>query len=84
MRKIHREQAESIIKLLRQAHKTIKKQLESKEIEISLTLLEQCQQSAIELGLIIETEEGEGTNMVCYLEDYCELIYQIYRKITQG
>lgn len=84
MRKIHREQAESIIKLLRQAHKTIKKQLESKEIEISLTLLEQCQQSAIELGLIIETEEGEGTNTVCYLEDYCELIYQIYRKITQG
>lgn len=37
----------------------------------------ECQNVAIETGTAIEESEGEGTKAVAYLEEYCELLYQM-------
>ncbi len=81
MRTGQKKQAEQGIKLLERAHEHISEQLKKGERETALNLLEQCQQSAIELGQAIELEEGEGARTVSLLEDYCELVYQIYERI---
>lgn len=71
------------IRLLGQAHNELKKQLERHAPDEAGNLLEQCQQYAIELGQMIEAEEGEGTEAVRLLEDYCEQIYRIYQDREQ-
>lgn len=84
MRRMQKEQAIDGIKLLEQAHREIKKQMEKGKTEIVMDLLRQCQETAIELGQMIEETEGEGTVSVGLLEDYCELVYQIYLKAQRG
>lgn len=84
MRKIQKKQAEEFVKLLAQAHEEIKKNIEKKQYPAALDLLEQCQQGAIELGNLIESSEGEGFITVDLLTGYCELVYQIYEKLTQA
>ena len=41
-------------------------------------LLEECQSKAIYIGNTIDESEGEDTDVVKDLEDYCEFLYQIY------
>lgn len=83
MRKAQKKQAEDFIRLLGQAHLEIKKALEAKKFETARELLEQCQDGAIELGNRIEEQEGEGFVTVSFLEEYCELVYQIHEEIWQ-
>ncbi len=83
MRKAQKKQAEDFIRLLEQAHLEIKKALEAKKITLALDLLEQCQDGAIELGNMIEAQEGEGFVTVSLLEEYCELVYQLHEEIWQ-
>ena len=81
MRKIQRQQVENFIKLLGQAHDEIKRVVAEGNVVAAQDLLSQCQQGAIELGNLIETIEGEAFATIPYLEDYCELIFQIYEEI---
>ena len=81
MRKAQKQQAEDFVKLLDRAHKEIKKAIERKDGAAAADLLEQCQDGAIELGNIIEAEEGEGFVTISLLEEYCELVYQIHEAI---
>lgn len=83
MRKTQKKQAEDYIRLLGQAHLEIKKALETKKYELARDLLGQCQDSAIELGNMIEQAEGEGAPTVPFLEEYCELVYRIHEEIWQ-
>lgn len=46
-----------------------------------MDLLSQCQEGAIELGNLIEHDEGEGFVTIPLLESYCELTYQIYQAL---
>lgn len=84
MRKAQKKQAESFAKLLGQAHREIEKALKQKKQALALDLLEQCQSGAVELGTMIEEQEGEGFPTVKLLEDYCEWLYQLYERIRQG
>lgn len=83
MRKAQKKQAEEFVGLLRDAHYEIKKTLEKQNVPAALQLLEQCQEGAIELGNMIEKEEGEDCATIRLLEDYCELIYQIHEETLQ-
>lgn len=83
MRKAKKRQAEDFLQLLGQAHLEIKKALETKKYELAMDLLEQCQDGAIELGNMIEEQEGEGFVTVSLLEEYCELVYQLHEEIWQ-
>lgn len=84
MRKAQKEQAQEFVQLLAQAHDEIRKAVESQRYRTALDLLGQCQEGAIKLGELIETTEGEGAVTVPLLEDYCELVYQIYQEITEN
>lgn len=83
MRKAQKEQAENFIKLLEQVHEEIRKFWGSGDRAAVKELLGQCQEGAVELGNFIEKAEGEGIEIISLLEDYCELVYQIYAKIDE-
>ncbi len=84
MRKTQKDQAEEVTRLLAHVHGGIKKAIEAGRWEEAMGLLAQCQESAINLGEMIEETEGEGTAAVPYLEEYCESVYQIYSMLEQG
>lgn len=84
MRKAHKKRAEDFIKLLEQAHLEIKKFMEVKEDAVAMDLLAQCQEGAIELGNLIEHEEGEGFVTIPLIEEYCEVTYQLHETLLTG
>lgn len=83
MRKAQKEQAQDWAALLDRANGEIEKAIEADNVSEALSLLEQCQQAAINLGELIEQTEGEGFVTVSFLEDYCECIYQLHEKLEQ-
>ena len=83
MRKVHKRQIEDFIKLLEQAHLEIKKAINTQEYAVAMDLLGQCQEGAIGIGNLIESEEGEGFVTVSYVESYCELAYQLHEELIQ-
>lgn len=84
MRRAFKKQAEDFMLLLGQAHQEIRIRSEKGSLQDTLELLEQCQQGAIQLGNLIEQSEGEDFVTIGLIEDYCELIYQIYEKMSRG
>lgn len=83
MRKAEKRQIRDFVKLLGDAHIEIRKCLEKHAIGEALRLLEQCQQETIRLGTLIEELEGRNIATVCILEEYCELLYQLYEEIAE-
>lgn len=83
MRKLEKKQIENMLELLEQAHDAIKKALATGNGEIALSLLEQCQDSAIQIGGMVETSYGEDFITVGLLEEYCEQIYEAYELVRQ-
>lgn len=73
--------AKEFLSIIQHTHVTIKKLLETKNYTHAMNLLEQCQSYAISLGQQIESVEGESSAIIILLEDYCELVYQIYEKL---
>ncbi len=84
MTKAQKKQAEDFLKLLGRAHGGIRKTIETHNHAAALDLLSQCQECAIQLGGIIEAVEGEDFVTIPLIEDYCELAYQIYDKISKN
>ncbi|MCI8507170.1 MAG: hypothetical protein HFJ06_01210 [Lachnospiraceae bacterium] len=84
MRKSQKKQAEELLDLLGQVHKGIRQAIQAGKRAEAMDLLGQCQDAAINLGEAIEQTEGEGFVTVTYLEDYCELVFQIYEKLQKG
>lgn len=83
MRRHSKNIARDYIRLFGQAHEAVRKALESKKTDSVLDLLGQCQEAAIQLGTLIEEEEGEGFVTVKLLEEYCESVFQVYTLVTQ-
>ena len=84
MRKSQKNQILSVVGLLDKAHGAFRKAMETGSADGALSLMEQCQDSAIQIGGMIESTEGEGFATVGLLENYCELLYQTYEIIRQG
>jgi len=68
MRKYHKKLVFELLNTLSETSKEARK-LSSKN------LLADCQEGAMELGILIEQVEGEGHITIKYLEEYCELLY---------
>lgn len=83
MRKSQQKQIQDMLAMLDKAHEAIKKAVETGNREIAFTLLEQCQDSAIQIGELIEEALGEDFVTVGMLESYCEQIFQTYETIRQ-
>ncbi len=84
MRTAQKELAKNLIKLLEQAHDQIRNDIGKQDVQSALMLLADCQEKAIELGTMIEKSEGDGLKAVSMLEEYCEMAYQIYDKLSNG
>lgn len=83
MKASQKNQIEDIIKLLDKAHSAVRNAIETGNQEAALTLLEQCQDSAIQIGSLIEETVGEGFITIGMLENYCEQVYQAYEMIRR-
>lgn len=84
MRKYLKSQCLDTIGVLGEAHEEITKCIERKHLDTVMDLLGQCQQGAIKVGETIDAAEGEGTDEVHLLEEYCEVIWQIGEDIKSG
>jgi len=84
MRKKQKQQAEELIRQFEQAHEQIKTDISEKNIQSAMDLLSVCQDGGISLGTFIEQTEGEGHSLISLLEEYCELVYEIYQSLAEG
>ena len=84
MRKTQKKQAGEFMELLARAHEAVGKAVSTGKNYIAMELLEQCQEGAIQLGELVEQAEGDRCGMLPVLDDYCELVYQIYEEVRQG
>jgi len=82
MRRAQKGQAEGFVKLLGQVHEEIKKYIENRNFQAARELLAQCQEGALALGELIEKTEGEKSPVIPLLEEYCEEVYRIYKKLS--
>ena len=77
MRKFQKQQILEVIQSLHTLHGKIKDILNVKDYETAQTVLADCQDAAIRTGETIEQTEGDGTQAVSCLEQYCENLYQV-------
>ncbi len=81
MRKAQKEQAKDFLCLLEQVYEVIEKQMKDGNTEAVCGLLEETQQGMILLGQMIEQSEGAESAVISFIEEYCEEIYQIHKKL---
>lgn len=84
MKKAQKKQIEELTDLLEEAHEEIRGLLEKKDQEKVMGLLAQCQESAVQIGELVEKTEGENAPTIGKLQDYCELLYQVYQSLADG
>lgn len=77
MRKFHKQQILEVIQSLHEIHGHCRDQLSKKDYKAVQGLLTGCQDAAIQIGELIEQLEGEGTEAVTCLENYCERLYEV-------
>ena len=75
MRKAVKNNLLEIFKTIYAAHEIVKGFIDKKEYENAQNLLADCQDTAIQIGNLIEESEGEGFVTVSFLEEYCEALY---------
>lgn len=81
MRRVQKEQAERFVEKLEQAHRQLRKAVEEKDRKTAQMLLADCQNTAIDLGNLIEQAERGDLPIIKILEEYCESAYQIYKRL---
>ena len=82
MRKALKNNLLEIFKTIYEAHEIVKGFIDKKEYENAQNLLADCQDTAIQLGNLIEESEGEGFVTVSFLEEYCEALYEAATNLT--
>lgn len=82
MRKAQKKQIEEMLALLEQAHNEIKRFAENKDFSEAMELLGQCQDSAVQVGGLIEQTEGENVPTIAKLEEYCETLYEVHEELS--
>ena len=77
MRKFIKEQILEIFKTLYEAHGSVRTYIEKKETDNAVSVLGECQNTAVQIGDIMDGSEGEGSPVIHLLEEYCETVYQV-------
>lgn len=83
MRKTVKNNLLEIFKTIYEAHGIVKGFIDKKEYENAQNLLADCQDTAIQLGNLIEESEGEGFITVSFLEEYCEALYEAATNLSE-
>jgi hypothetical protein len=79
-----RKQAVEFLDIMKQAHEAVVVMLVRKDYNAVLSLLESCQNGAVNIGTLLERRYGEGFETVKHLEEYCEIIYQVGELVGQA
>ena len=79
-----KNQVVNYISTSKEAHDAIVMMVAQGNIEVACELLCACQESAINIGNLIELAYGEGFAAVSILEEYCESVYQLYEALSGG
>lgn len=82
MRKFLKNNILEIFETIYQAHNSVKKYVSKKDFQNAVSILEDCQNTAIQIGTIIENSEGEGFVTVRFLEEYCEAVYEVSSNLS--
>lgn len=83
MRRQQQHQIESRTEELHSYHREVRNHLSQAACSTVRNILSKCQELAIEMGESIEQTEGEGTEAVAYLEQYCERLYQVSEQLEE-
>lgn len=78
------EAAMQLAGLMEEAHGAFLQVIAARQYTEAVQLLSVCQESAIQVGNLLEERLGEGVTSVAILEQYCELLYQIGELIGQA
>ncbi len=78
------DEVTGFLELFRDAHTEIRDCAKREQWEVVISLLEECQNAAIEIGTRIEEKKGEGYVTVRRWEQYCELVFQIHTDVVNG
>ena len=73
-----------IIQTLEKAVDELRRLLSQRDFQATLELLADCQNSAIQIGDFIESTVGNGTKSVAYLEEFCDILYEIGATMETG
>ena len=76
-------QIDNLIELLAEAHIELKKLLCDYVFMDAANLLVECQNVAITIGELIESSEGEDCKTIRLLEEYCEIVYNVYSVLNE-
>ncbi len=74
----------SMIETLSQAVEEVNKHIVAGDRDVAVSLLADCQDTAVMIGGAIEESEGEGTATVHLLEEFCEKVYLISVAVGNG
>ena len=84
MRRFEKENLIKIIRGIAEVHNSIGDCLKRGETERAISLLAECQNSAMQLGELIEKMDSSATAAVEKLEAYCETAFQIAEQISEA
>lgn len=76
--------AMQLVALMEEAHSMFQQIILGRQYTEAVQLLVGCQESAVQIGNLLEERLGEGIEPVKILEQYCELLYQIGELIGQA
>lgn len=83
MRKEQKRKIQELAVLLVQALDEAKQYWKEDQILQVIGILEECQDTAAAIGELIEETEGKNFKTIPLLEEYCELIYQLYERLAE-
>ncbi|MGN0614326.1 MAG: hypothetical protein ACI4JB_10570 [Porcipelethomonas sp.] len=83
MRKKIKENLLEIFKSLFEAHNVIKEYMDDEKYDNAVSLLGECQDTALQLGGIIENSEGEDFVTISFIGDYCKSLYEVAANISK-
>lgn len=81
VQKEKRKLNQDFLVVLEKVHKNIYKMLLGRKKEMAMQLLVRCQECAISVGEMVEKIIIEPQNVISLLEEYCELIFEMYQLI---
>lgn len=83
MRLYQKKQHLKALERLMEAQEDVCRSIEKGEAQEAAELLAWCQQEAVRVGTAVEETEGNGTGTVHSLEEYCDLVYQLYENVQR-
>lgn len=78
-----KQQAAKLVALMEEAHVAIVQSVTVGRYQDAAQLLMACQNSAIQIGTMLEEHYGKDFVTVRILEEYCEILYQVYELLEE-